>query len=734
MTLQGAEETLLIFVQKIIFQQSFATIFSGHPVAAEPIQSLNDDAAVVIRAKRSAYLNPPLPGETWTILGRWVDIVGYGRQFDAIRATRTRPQGRLIVPFIASRVDGIGPVRAARLWDRFADTLPDVLKRHDVAALAAVLAPAQPALSRRLAEDLLRAWSALESEAAVLTWLQNKGIDDVRAAARILEVIGGRAIEVLNHNPYVLVSLLPWKRVDDVAQRLLNESSLVGETRSDARRLVGAADSLVKDVVSDGDTLIAAPDLPVKLAKKLGVSERSSLVKRCIQVAERNFALLASPKGWRAPGCALLEHELAAKLRALASTVSMQWDPARGGRWLDSLSVEQRAASEKVLGLPLAVLAGGAGTGKTTTVRAICDAWEASDGKVVLCALSGKATVVLTKKASGSGRPRSAMTLFRLLRELDSSGSGSAASLPPPGRTLFVVDEASMVDLGQWHRLVDLLPAGSRLLMVGDPAQLPPIGMGIVFHHLCEIDALTAKLETVHRQAGTSGIPAVAADIREGRRPSLSVFSGRAAAVSFVDATDQEITGAIQDVVKELGGFVRGRHALQIICPSNDRHPASVRRVNAAFQLTCRQPGAEIVEGYRGQFFATDDPVLFLRNDYATELRNGSLGHVVSADEDGRRLLVDFDGNRHTFVGEQLMDLDLAYAMTCHKAQGSQCESVVIPIYESRLLDPSWIYTALTRAERQVVFVGNDRIFLAALSGLPAWRRRNTGFQLDLKM
>lgn len=736
MTTPG-HDRLSVLVERIIFQQGFATILSGRAVHDGADFGVHGDhGRIVVRAKRSAYVTPPVPGETWEISGRWVQTAGFGLQFDATRATRSRPHGRLIVPFIAARVDGIGPTRAARLWEKLAGSLDDVLASRDVDALAAVLAPTQPALSRRLAEDLLRAWDRLEREGAVLQWLQEQGIDDVRSAERILEVLGGRAIEVLESNPYALVSLLPWRRIDALGQRLLSQGKPDSDARSDARRLVGAADSVVRDLVTGGDTMIDTAGLRPALAKKLGVTERSRLVERCIRLAERNSAIIRTDAGWRAPGCALLESELATGLQELAShRACMRWDPARGEPHLAPLSFEQRAAALKVLRSPLAILAGGAGTGKTTTIRAICDAWEASGGNVALSAFSGKAAVVLSKKASTSGRPRQAITLFRLLKELDSAGSGQGGTCPVSvdSRTLVIVDEASMVDLGQWHRLLERLPLGCRLLMVGDPAQLPPIGMGIVFHHLCEVDAIVAKLVTVHRQAEGSGIPAVAAEIRAGRAPVLPTFSGPAENVSFLQVAEDRMQEAVQQVVADLGGFVRGRHSLQIICPLNDRHPASVRVLNAMFQKVYRSGGFDVVSGYRGQSFTVGDPVLYLRNDFRAGLCNGSLGYVLEADESRCSLVVDFDGERHELAGEQLSDVDLAYALTCHKAQGSQSESVIVPLYKSRLLDPSWIYTAVTRAERQVVLVGDRAIFTAALGELPAWRRRRTGFALHLR-
>src|SRR5690606_4873093 len=131
--------------------------------------------------------------------------------------------------------------------------------------------------------------------------------------------------------------------------------------------------------------------------------------------------------------------------------------------------------------------------------------------------------------------------------------------------------EASMVDLGQWHGLLEAMPPGCRLLMCGDPMQLPPIGFGLVFHHLTAIDAITARLETIHRQSDASGIPEVAKAIRCGSLPKLRSYNGIGAGVHLRAVPDDESLGdVVTQVATELGGFLAEKHSLQIIAPLND--------------------------------------------------------------------------------------------------------------------------------------------------------------------
>jgi exodeoxyribonuclease V alpha subunit len=203
--------------------------------------------------------------------------------------------------------------------------------------------------------------------------------------------------------------------------------------------------------------------------------------------------------------------------------------------------------------------------------------------------------------------------------------------------------------------------------------------------------------------------------------------------VAWYGLSDGEDVGeAIEKVAIDLGGFDSITHALQIIAPLNDRGSGSVLQLNRRFhalQLAKRNldPDRCAVKGHLGQYFAAGDPITYLRNDYCRGLWNGSLGRIVSVDTHSRNVVGVFGGKEHRFDSAELINLGLAYSVTCHRAQGSSARRVIIPIIESRLLDPSWIYTAVTRAEEQAVLVGRPHTLDAALHRLPAWRRRITG-------
>jgi exodeoxyribonuclease V alpha subunit len=630
-----------------------------------------------------------------------------------------------------------------------------MLDKGDIGSLAEVLAPKYPALAMRLAADIVNAWQSATVEPAIVAWLDGLGVSDMRLVRRVVKILGVKTRETLECNPYVLAAFMDrWTSVDELGLRLLKENG-IADPKKDISRLVGAVDFVIRRMVSsEGHTVIDEPSLRTGLSRCLKVKFESPTVTEAIRLGEVNGAIIPlAGRGWRAPGCALLEDGLAARFRGmmvsdLSSEIQVSARDALGSL-LDGLTVggpplhpEQRDAVLKCVTNPLAVLTGGAGVGKTTTVRAIVALWEALGGKVALCALAGKAALRLSA-ATG----REALTIHRLLLQVakgaDELDLGDTKAPPRlDARTLLIVDEASMVNLGLCHRLVQVMPPGCRLLMVGDIGQLPPIGFGIVFHRLAEMPEITAELKTIHRQSEGSGIPAVSRSIREGAVPSLPTFAGPAEGVFILPCLKDDIPDRIEQVVADLGGF-QGDHALQVVAPVNEGD-AGVVGLNQRFHEVHRrlrdvdpsvveedETSAHEVRGYLGQYFALGEPVIHRYNDYDRGLYNGSLGVISAIDPERRKVHVNFGGELVEFDTQSLLDISLAYCLTCHRLQGSQSERIVVALYDHpQIMDTSWIYTAITRGEKQVVLVGDPEALKACLSRPTAWRRRRTAFGL----
>lgn len=733
---------MLVCVDGIVSRRDFGTIFA--------VTEIGNRRQFRVRAKASALLGTPAKGETWFVHGNLVDT-SYGLQMDAAVAYRTLANGAGIQRFLAEHAPGVGEERAARLWDAFGESLPRVLEDiNNIDAVAKVIAPERPRLAVRLAAAAIAAWKEASNDAKLAEWFMQRGIADIVLTQRVARILGDKAIKQLAANPYILTPLLPWSQVDALGQQLLIQEGTLN-ARADPRRLVGAADAAVKAALRTGMTAFDTDWLRAQMARLLGVGVNSPRVLTALDVARRHGALYQSEQGWwRAPGAALMEQVVASRLMEMTRPGYPSWLVSRTRRSpsqiLDAvtdptrpLDPEQREAVLRILERPLAVLQGGAGVGKTYTMRVACDTFEELGWKTKLCALAGKAALRLSR---ATGRP--AMTLARMLGELTERENleqerrlhGDAPYLARrleqlvkiDDRTIVVVDEASMVDLATAYSLLKRIPTGARLLLIGDEAQLPPVGFGLVYHCLVKDPAIAIRLTKVHRQKDDSGIPAVSQAIRARQVPVFDRYEGKVEGVSFVATPYEFIAETVERIALELGGHQEG---VVVVSPTN-RGPAGVREIND--RLHCRfrasHSGTEI-KGYGGNYYCTGEPVMFLRNDYSRLLFNGLLGQVTDVDNELRTLHVRFDGEYESRVLEpaDLIDLTLAYAITCHRAQGSQTARVVIPLYETRIMDPAWIYTAITRAELQVVLVGEVDALERALHRPWAAESRTVGFQ-----
>jgi exodeoxyribonuclease V alpha subunit len=689
-----------IVVDSIVSRRDFGTIFAGH---------LDDGSAVRVKATSAAMLGAPSVGELWSVDGDLSDTQ-WGPQISARRAVRALPSGKLMVDYLASCVAGIGPARARRLWQHFEDRLPEALDTGDVAALAAVMDPDRPVLGPRLAAALVAAWKAMASEALLVEWLAAVGVTELPLARRVHALLGADAPRALQANPYCLVPLLDWKRVDALGLRLLNESG-EADPVNHPHRLVGAADAVIKDLVGTGSTAIPHDEFRERLVAKLGAPPSGAL--DAVELAIERKAVIVAPSGLlRAPGCALMEDGIVTRLRTMAT----KSPPDRLIRPLANFEVQgavltqdQAEAVRRSLYAGFSCLRGGAGTGKTFVTRTICDLWERAGGKLLLAALAGKAALRLSRSTG-----RLARTIFRTLRELDERDAVESrlageidqteradmetklrdlAQLTPD--TLVILDESSMVDLPSLHGLLRRMPQGARLLLIGDERQLPPVGFGLLFHRFVEDPAITSTLTTVHRQTATTSIPEIAAQIRRREMPRLVAYVGPHAGVALASASGRdEIAGRVVSIWNEL----RDGRDVMIVTPVNDG-PSGVTGLNQRLhEEYLRRKDLQELKGPLGDLFSPGEPVIHRRNCYKRGLFNGSIGIVRRIDRAERQLVAMFDDEEHEFAAEDLIDLSLGYALTCHRAQGSEADYVIVALPPSRLLDPSWLYTAVTRA------------------------------------
>jgi len=636
--------------------------------------------------------------------------------------SRIAAHGSLLVPFL-QRLPNLGPVRAGRLVERFGaellDVLSDVSRRGEVSE---VLEPSKPALAVKISMQLYSAVAVAaganelkHSEVAFLAALEEIGIREVRVATKAWRLLAGiDAVDRLYRHPYVLATLLPWRDADRIGKRLLERQGDGSEVLSRPARLCGAVQSAWMDILAEGHTAVLPEYMHAALrTRKVDPDHAVALAaeKRLLRRADGLF---------RAPGAAWLEDQVSSAIWAMENRESAIPIPTireariqlvrRAESEVElNLSEEQRNAVADLLLLPVAGLQGGAGVGKTTVMRVLAEAWESLGGNVVLSALAGKAALTLARGASSTTKPRLAFTVARVVgmlerrkaREEDPTQHIPKGDVEFSERTLLVIDEAGMLDVPSLHRLFSGLPEGARVLFAGDVGQLPPVGLGAFFYQLVSEASRVVTLTRVLRQAADSTIPVVAAQIRCGEVPGLVSWQGQTEGVYTVSSNELLAVARRLRAVRETLVVAALRKTVSFVNNSE----AAARR-SAGLEETRVAPDV---------YLSVGDPVVMNSNRYAEGLFNGLLGVVTSV---GEQLTVHWDGNCEPseVSAEAAADIDLAYAITCHKAQGSAADAVVVAVEQSEMVTREWLYTAVTRGRRLVLLVCDAGTVQQALS------------------
>ena len=690
-----AEVTVALTVRSLTFRGADGSaIFAGYDASGAKIK--------VVATARSLP-RPPLAGETWRIMGVFREHARYGRQLHAIKGTYALPRGRLLVHYLASNpvFAGIGERRAHDLYAAFGDRLTALLDAADSETLASVI-PAD------IAKGLVQGWATKREEAALVAWLDAQGFD-VRLANQLRRVWGGQAQAMLEANPYYMLAFASWDVTDAAALKL-------GVALEDDRRLLGAVEAALYLRLQDAHTLTSAD----RLRQKLRAWLPHHLMDKAIALALAEGAIVGDASaGYQPIGAAALEARIAERIRSMLAgetpTQGSLFPTEVNAAWLATviaeneraqgflLNAQQRAAVLMATTQPFSVLTGGAGVGKTTILRVVIDIARRLELKVIQMALAGRAAKRMTA-ATG----HEALTIARFLQK------AKAGKLKVTPDTLVILDEASMLDLPSTFRILRQLPEGARVLLVGDPAQLPPIGFGLVFHTLAASAAIPrVELTEVHRQAAQTGIPGIAADIRVHHVPALAPYAGLQPGVTFLECAPAEIPDVLLRLSRDWAG-----EDWQILAAVN-RGPVGIDGINALFHGEG--------EGYRA-----GEPVIHLINDYDRGLMNGTLGRVLGVVEGSKPgLRIAFEGVEHVLEDFEVPDrLELAYAISTHKAQGSQFKRVAVVVVPSRILDHALVYTALTRGVEQVVFVGSRTVFDKAVREPASASRRAIGFDI----
>ncbi len=689
----------------------------------------------------------PLPtvGERLMVTGKWSSHPSYGRQFEAEFLERLMPQTTAeITSYLSSRViKGIGPKIAARIVSHFGEKTLLIMEREP----------------ERLAEV-----SGISAERAQTIGLEFRTQFGMRhlmdyftlhhlpaeLAVKTYKLYGENAAELLQDDPYLLMEDgldAPFGAVDQFAIEL-------GFSGEDPRRVDAGVLFELRYNLSAGhsflpeDKLIAATSQLLSVEGSTVTESIGRLVEadRLIRSHLAGIHIVYLPKLYQAElYCCQKLLRFAQEQFPASGQLKKQIQKAAGRSGL-TYSAQQETAVREAATSGLLLITGGPGTGKTTILNGILSLYDQMGLRCVLAAPTGRAAKRLAEVTG-----QDASTIHRLLEAGIDPHTGDLFFAKDEANPLkadaVIVDEMSMVDVLLLHSLLQAIPSHCRLILVGDPDQLPPVGPGFPFHDMLRSGVLpSVRLTEIFRQAQESLIVTNAHRVNQGQLPELRNVKND---FFFLPARSEEAVGqtivglCAERLPKNMG---IAPEQIQVLSPTR-RGATGTTHLNRLLQARLNPPAPNKRERQFGDFsFREGDRVMQIRNNYdivwkktdgsavGCGIFNGDIGTIRSIDPATEQMCIVFDDKEADYDFTMLNELELAYAITVHKSQGSEYRAVILAAWGGSpyLLNRSVLYTAITRAKELLIIAGREET-VAVMTQNAKTGRRYTGLKLRLQ-
>ena len=682
-------------------------------------------------------------GESLSITGRWMTHPSYGEQFKAEQVERQPPSGeQAMFAFLASgAIKGLGLATAKRLMEEFGSDVLRVLE-EEPERLSEV-----KGITKKRASQIADSYQYRLGMRALMDFLIHHSIS-VNLAMPLFRRYGSAALQIVKKNPYILLEEelgVDFALADKLAATL-------GVEAEDSRRIEAGLIFVLQYNLQNGHCFLPQEKLLAAAGGLLGCE--FELLERGLELLVEHGEVVEDTV-YKERACFLAtyyEAEVYTAFRLMEMAERELHIDRDVDRVIAGIEQEQgifyaplqREAVETAARSQVMILTGGPGTGKTTSLRGVLALFEALGLRTALAAPTGRAA-----KRLGEACEADSFTIHRLLETQFGAGTGNLAFAKneddPLEYQAVIVDETSMVDLALMRALLCALPPDCRLILVGDPDQLPSVGAGSVFSDLVRCGRLpVVRLDEIFRQAQDSGIVMNAHAVNKGSTPDMQ---NRSKDFFFLKRFDSQST--LETIVDLCGNRLPNNmgissEQIQVLSPTR-KHTTGTASLNRALQQALNPAAEEKGERSFGDIiFRIGDRVMQVKNNYdliwvngsetGIGVYNGDIGTITAIERRSDQLTVDFDGRRVNYTGEMLIELEPAYAVTVHKSQGSEYRAVVLACMDGApmLMARNLLYTAITRARELLILVGSEET-VTRMAANDRQQKRYSGLRYRLK-